>query len=88
VRLRYCPDTQAYIQRRLTEGLSKREAIRCVKRYVARQTHHAIRADVSTTALDDLQDHHTGEPCADDALIPICEMTTVKDPGLSVLGWA
>ena len=54
VRLRYCPDTQAYIQRRLTEGLSKREAIRCVKRYVARQTYHAIRADLATTALDDL----------------------------------
>jgi transposase len=54
VRLRYCPDTQAYIQRRLTEGLSKREAIRCVKRYVARQTYHAIRADLATTTLDDL----------------------------------
>jgi transposase len=50
VRLRYCPDTRAYIQRRLTEGLSKREAIRCVKRYVARQTYHAIRADLATTA--------------------------------------
>ena len=54
VRLRYCPDTQAHIQRRLTEGLSKREAIRCVKRYVARQTYHAIRADPATTTLDDL----------------------------------
>ena len=54
VRLRYCPDTQAYIQRRLTEGLSKRAAIRCVKRYVARQTYHAIRADLATTTLDDL----------------------------------
>jgi transposase len=54
VRLRYCPDTQAYIQRRLTQGLSKREAIRCVKRYVARQTYHAIRADLATTTLDDL----------------------------------
>lgn len=54
VRLRYCPDTQAYIQRRLAERLSKREAIRCVKRYVARQTYHAIRADLATTTLDDL----------------------------------
>ena len=54
VRLRHCPDTQAYIQRRLTEGLWKREAIRCAKRYVARQTYHAIRADLATTAIDDL----------------------------------
>ena len=54
VRLRYCPDTQAYIQRCLTEGLPKREVIRCVKRHVARQTYHAIRADLATTAIDDL----------------------------------
>jgi transposase len=52
-RLRYCPDTQAYIKRRLTEGLTKPEAIRCVKRYVARQAYHAIRADLAATgALD------------------------------------
>jgi len=53
-RLRYCPDTQAYIKRRIAEGLTKPEAIRCVKRYVARQTYHAIRADLAaTTPLDD-----------------------------------
>ena len=46
-RMRYCPDTQAYIARRLTDALPKREAIRCVKRYVARQTYHAIRADLA-----------------------------------------
>jgi transposase len=49
VRLRYCPDTQAYLQRRLTQGLTKQEAIRCIKRYVARQTYHTIRADLATT---------------------------------------
>jgi len=47
VRLRYCPETKAYTQRRQADGLSKREAIRCVKRYVARQTYHAIRADLA-----------------------------------------
>jgi transposase len=46
-RMRYCPETQAYIKRRQAEGLSKREAIRCVKRYIARQTYHAIRADLA-----------------------------------------
>jgi transposase len=55
VRMRYCPQTRAYVQRRQAEGLSKREAIRCVKRYVARQTYHAIRADLAAAAaLDDL----------------------------------
>ncbi|MCW2710012.1 MAG: hypothetical protein JWP24_206, partial [Marmoricola sp.] len=34
-------------------GLTKPEAIRCVKRYVARQAYHAIRADLATAgALD------------------------------------
>jgi len=49
-RLRYCPETQAYVQRRLTEGLTKPEAIRCVKRYVARRIYHAIRADLAAVA--------------------------------------
>jgi hypothetical protein len=47
VRLRYCPETKAYIQRRQADGLSKCEAIRCVKRYVARQTYHAMRTDLA-----------------------------------------
>ena len=47
-RLRYCPDTRAYIERRQAGGLSKREAIRCVKRYIARQTFHTIRADLAS----------------------------------------
>jgi hypothetical protein len=47
-RLRYCPDTRAYVERRQADGVSKREAIRCVKRYVARQTFHTIRADLAT----------------------------------------
>ena len=37
VRLRYDAETQAYMQRRLTEGKTKREVIRCLKRHVARQ---------------------------------------------------
>jgi transposase len=31
------PRTKAYIERRMKEGLSKREAMRCLKRYVARE---------------------------------------------------
>jgi transposase len=48
-RLHYCPNTKAYAQRRQAEGLSKRETIRCLKRYVARQIYHAIRADLTAT---------------------------------------
>jgi transposase len=36
-RLRYDPRTRAYAERRKTEGLSKPEIIRCLKRYVARE---------------------------------------------------
>lgn len=36
-RLRWDPRTQAYMQRRLAEGRSRREVIRCLKRYVARE---------------------------------------------------
>jgi transposase len=36
VRRQYDPATRAYLQRRLTEGKSTREATRCLKRYVAR----------------------------------------------------
>ena len=36
-RIRIDERTQAYMKRRLTEGLSKREIMRCLKRYVARE---------------------------------------------------
>jgi len=49
-RLRYCARTRAYVERRQADGLSKREAIRCVKRYIARQTFHTIRADLAAKA--------------------------------------
>jgi transposase len=31
------PDTRAYVERRTKEGLSKREVMRCLKRYIARE---------------------------------------------------
>jgi transposase len=36
-RLRHDPRTQDYVARRIREGKSKKEAIRCLKRYVARE---------------------------------------------------
>ena len=45
VRLRWCAQTRAYAARRTAEGLSTREIIRCVKRYLAREVYHALKAD-------------------------------------------
>jgi transposase len=35
--MRHDTATRAYLQRRTTEGLSKKEIIRCLRRYVARE---------------------------------------------------
>ncbi|MFG1888107.1 IS110 family transposase [Micromonospora sp. NPDC049051] len=41
-RLRWDLRTRAYIDRRVSEGKTRREAIRCLKRYVARELHDLI----------------------------------------------
>ncbi|MCA1681256.1 MAG: hypothetical protein LC777_21095, partial [Actinobacteria bacterium] len=46
-RLRYCARTQAYAARRTKEGKTKREIIRCLKRYIAREAYHALQADLA-----------------------------------------
>jgi len=51
VRLRYCEQTKAYMERRTTEGRTKKEVIRCRKRYVAREIYRTLRADLSTLEL-------------------------------------
>lgn len=47
VRMRRDERTKEYVNRRLAEGLSKREIIRCLKRYVAREIYHALLASTS-----------------------------------------
>jgi transposase len=42
VRMSNDPRTQAYVERRTKEGLSKLEIIRCLKRYVARETYDLL----------------------------------------------
>jgi transposase len=42
VRMRYCPRTRAYVARRLQQGLAKKDIIRCIKRYVAREVYHVL----------------------------------------------
>jgi len=41
-RLRWDMRTQDYVQRRVAEGKTRREAIRCLKRYIAREVYHDI----------------------------------------------
>ena len=43
VRLCHDPRTRAYMRRRTAEGMTKREVIRCLKRYVAREVYSAIQ---------------------------------------------
>ncbi|MBN6037019.1 IS110 family transposase [Amycolatopsis sp. 195334CR] len=50
VRLRHCPRTRAYLERRTREGLPKRHIIRCLKRYVAREIHRTITTDIANLA--------------------------------------
>ena len=45
VRLKSHPATRAYADRRGKEGLSKKEIIRCLKRYVAREVYRQLRAE-------------------------------------------
>lgn len=54
-RLRWHPATQAYMARRLAQGKTRKEVIRCLKIYVAREVRRAILADLSpasTTARE------------------------------------
>jgi transposase len=56
VRMASDPATRTYVQRRTREGLSKKEILRCLKRYIARQLYRlllgptAAPTDASITA--------------------------------------
>lgn len=48
VRLRHHQPTREYVARRTAEGLSKREIIRCLKRYIAREVFAALPRSADT----------------------------------------
>ena len=48
VRMRFHEPTIAYVARRTAEGKSKREIIRCLKRYVIREVYHLVKVDPRT----------------------------------------
>ena len=41
-RMATCPKTRAYVRKRTAEGKSKRDIIRCLKRYIAREAYYQI----------------------------------------------
>ncbi|WP_455908467.1 IS110 family RNA-guided transposase [Streptomyces lydicus] len=50
-RLRFDPRTQAYYERRTQEGKTRREIIRCLKRYAAREVFNLVRTVPSVPPL-------------------------------------
>ena len=56
VRMRWHQPTIDYVRRRTAEGLSKRDIIRCLKRFVAREVYHAL-----------IDDDRVGAACAEAA---------------------
>jgi len=48
-RLATCPRTRTYLARRTTQGLSKRDIIRCLKRYIAREIYKTLTSTNTTT---------------------------------------
>lgn len=50
-RLRWDPRSRDYLARRIAEGKTSREAIRCLKRYVAREIYQIIRPRTEPTTL-------------------------------------
>jgi|GEM_PF-4648722 len=54
----YDPRTNAYIDRHETEGLTKKEAVCCLKRYVAREVFNLLPHE--KLGLDSPSEHRTG----------------------------
>ena len=55
VRMRHHQPTHDYVERRTAEGLSKREIIRCLKRYIAREIYNNLPRPASTTPPQPIQ---------------------------------
>ncbi len=49
VRMRFHQPTIDYVARRTTEGKTKKEIIRCLKRYLAREIYQMIKANPHPT---------------------------------------
>ena len=50
-RLAHCPRTRAYAQRRREQGLSNRDIIRCLKRYIARDLYRHLSTETTSPRI-------------------------------------
>lgn len=48
-RMRYHQPTINYVKRRLAQGLSKKDVLRCLKRFIAREVYHDLKTDLRLT---------------------------------------
>ena len=48
VRMRFDPRTRAYVERRTKEGMSKKDIMRCLKRFVAREVYRTLTNSPTT----------------------------------------
>ena len=55
VRLRHHEPTRAYVERRTNEGLTKREIIRCLKRYIAREIYANLPRPQADSRTDNVK---------------------------------
>jgi len=69
VRMSTDPRTKTYVANRTADGKTKREIIRCLQRFVAREIHALLTKEHTTIAGADLrnQRHHTGRNLQDAA---------------------
>jgi transposase len=68
-RMRWDPRTESYLQRRISEGKTRREALRCVKRYIAREL-YPLLLNPPNTKSNPARRHFTsiGAPESDRAI--------------------
>lgn len=60
VRMRHDPRTRAYVERRTAEGKTRKEIMRCLKRFVAREIYHALtNPDPATITGPDIRQLRT-----------------------------
>lgn len=50
-RMRWDPRTRAYVERRTQQGLSKKDIMRCLKRYIAREVYKTLTAPSCRSAI-------------------------------------
>src|SRR6266516_1423690 len=75
------PPTRAYVERRTAEGLSKKEIMRCLKRYVAREVFLLPIQELAAFGLLEGRDHVV----ADVSLIaePVARVNRKENPGFA-----